>query len=78
MAIDAHRKPLLTPREVAQELGISKRSVDALIERSELPAVHLGSGQHRAHRRVPAAALQRWLAGPNAVEARTAAPDPKD
>lgn len=54
---------LMRPAEAAQVLGISRSKTYQLLQRGELPAVRVGTSV-----RVPALALDRWIA------ARTAEP----
>ena len=52
-----------TAREVAERLKLSRRTVYRLIARKEIPTVRLG-GQYR----IPAAALEKRLEVPEAME----------
>ena len=47
---------LLRMPEVATILGIGRSTVYELVQRGDLPAVHVGRAV-----RIPAAALQRWV-----------------
>jgi len=57
MAPVVSRSPLLLRiDEVADRLAISRASTYRLIQRGEIPTVHIGSAV-----RIPADALERWL-----------------
>jgi excisionase family DNA binding protein len=55
----ADRKPWLTLADVADELGVSSRTVMRWVERGQLPAVVLPGGRKRVHRDT----FDAWLAG---------------
>jgi excisionase family DNA binding protein len=57
---DVHRR-LLTVGEVAERLGVSRRTIERKIASGELPALRLGG--RRSPLRVDAAELQAWLYG---------------
>jgi excisionase family DNA binding protein len=52
-------KDVLTPKEVAQILGMSLRRVRRLIAEGKLPVADLGPRTKRVHRRT----LEDWLVG---------------
>jgi excisionase family DNA binding protein len=53
---------LLTPKDVAQQLSISRASVDRLIQSGRLRAVKLSQGQRKATYRVRPEDLERFVA----------------
>jgi excisionase family DNA binding protein len=53
------KERLLTPKEIADELGLSAASVYRKIRRGELPALRLG--RKGAALRVPENEYRRWL-----------------
>lgn len=63
-----HKKPFLTPAEIASELDISSATVIRLIHKGELPAIHVSERIYR----IPAATFEMYKAG----RLRTATPAP--
>lgn len=59
MSIDV-QEPLLSIREVAEQLGVSEKKIRRLIASGELPALRLGRRQRSAVR-VDPAELAHWL-----------------
>lgn len=46
-------RPLLTPDEVAEWLGISRRTVEGLVASGEIPVVRIGTGRRKLPRFAP-------------------------
>jgi excisionase family DNA binding protein len=55
--IDQREKLLLTPEEAGERLGVGRTQIYALLRRGELLSVRIGR-----LRRIPVAALQRYVA----------------
>lgn len=55
-ALELASRLALRPAEVAEALGLSKRTVDSLIRRRAIPTVRVGTAVL-----VPVRRLQRWL-----------------
>lgn len=54
-------KPLLTPRETAERLGVSVTTVKTWIHRAENPLPSIEVGASGRHRRVVAEQIDGWL-----------------
>ena len=54
-----HKKPFLTPADVAAELDISSATVIRMIHKGELPAIHVSERIYR----IPAASFEMYKAG---------------
>ncbi len=52
----AEAKRILTPEDIAQELGICRKSVYTMLKKGEIPHVKCGDRYL-----IPAAAFSKWL-----------------